>query len=150
MSVTRTMIGGVVLAAGLATAGVGAASADNGVGPSPGTTGNDRACHVHAESHGQSKGNGLHCAWLKQTVGPAQNGVCPLAGTGRGLLPGSGLGYIISYPDGHHDHYIVHAPLVAPDGTWSDAGSLGLGESIVTGGTAADGSPVTSNTVTCT
>lgn len=51
----------VATVASLALLGGSAAYADDGVGPSPGTSGQQRACEAHAVNSGQSNANGLQC-----------------------------------------------------------------------------------------
>jgi hypothetical protein len=83
-----------VLATGVAllciAAAPAAASASNGVGNTPGTTGQSRACLAHASNNGASTANGMQCGSLTLTfAGYWDAGVCGFAVSGTGLQGGA-------------------------------------------------------------
>jgi len=144
-----------VMAAGLLVAAVKATA--DGVGPTAGTTAQDRAGTVHALNNGQSKANGIECPASSLTIVWDTKGqpFCDPSGTnvdisGGGLQPGSLVVLNLEAPKSA----IVGVPAgnVGPDGIFS--GSVFIDpeprSTAWATGTAADGSAATSNTLTCT
>ena len=132
------------------------ASAD-GVGPTAGTSGQDRAGTVHALNNGKSKANGNECPATALTIVWDSGGrpFCDPSGTnvditGGGLQPGSVVGLNVEAPKSA----IVGFPVgnAGPDGVFSASVFIDP-ESRSTAwatGTAADGSQAASNKLSCT
>ncbi|MDQ3679548.1 MAG: hypothetical protein M3378_03200 [Actinomycetota bacterium] len=73
------------------TGQVAASAAENGVGSSPGTTGQDRACQATSENKGKSYAKGLKCAPQATLtyIGTTTAEDCAIVVSGTGLQPGS-------------------------------------------------------------
>lgn len=126
----------------------GAAYADKGVGPSPGTTGQDRACQVHSGNNGMSNGHGLQCTFLTLSNESVSGSGCSFTVTGGGLDPGSQLTVHISPPP---ETFTIGPPVPSSGGVSFNV-SFGPVEghpSVYVTGTTAAGSPITSNAITC-
>ncbi len=85
--VTTFLVAAVLTGGGQMTA----SAAEQGVGPSPGTTGQERACQATSENKGKSQAKGLECAPAATLtyVGTDTAPGCVFTVTGTGLLPGS-------------------------------------------------------------
>ncbi len=126
----------------LALAGAGVAFASNGVGPSPGTTGQDRVCQAFGANNGQSKGRGVECASFTITFSGTSVSTCFYSVTGTGFQPGTPInafGTIRLFPD---------APTVSGDGTFDFQAQVAPGQSFHFTGTTAQGNLISSETVT--
>ena len=126
-----------------------------GVGPTQGATGSHRVCIAHGLNSGQSTANGVRCAPASLSISwnPAPTS-CGESGdvlvSGSGLQPDSPVVLNIDLFNG--------TTLTQPLGDASSTGELSESVFVVTSvpsptysvtGTAADGSSITSNTLTC-
>jgi hypothetical protein len=125
----------------LLTSSMTSAYADSGVGSSPGSTAQSRACQAQAANRGQSNAKGVTCASLTVISNP-----CFFIVTGSGLQPGSTVFLV--------DQNGVARPLgtVAADGSFTPpefSEDVGVFTYTVTA-TTASGSPIsTSFTADC-
>jgi hypothetical protein len=123
------------------------------VGPTPGTSGQQRACVAHGLNNGQSKANGVQCTPASITISwePGECTAGPYIDVnGAGLQPNSGLSAHETVGSGTPSDVVGDA---SSSGTYSGpffVGAIDPGSAVWVTGTAAGGSSVTSNTLTCT